>query len=190
MEQPQRQCLEASSSSAAGEYEVVGLVTTFNREANRVAMHEVRRELVEPQAEAAGIPLWDVDMPSPCSNADYENIMREECRAAVRSSIECVAFGDLLLRDIGEHRERQLPGSGLTPISLVWGLPTNELARTMIASGPNAKLTCVDSQLLSAEFVGKEFDEELLSELPAVNRLLRREWRLPFVRVRSPDIPA
>jgi uncharacterized protein (TIGR00290 family) len=149
-----------------GEYEIVGLLTTFNREANRVAMHGVRRELVKAQAEAARIPLWDVDLPSPCSNADYESIMSEACRAAVRTGIECVAFGDLFLRDIREYRERQLHDSGLTPIFPVWGLPTHELARTMIASGLKAKVTCVDSQYLSPEFVGREFDEQLLSDLP------------------------
>jgi diphthamide synthase (EF-2-diphthine--ammonia ligase) len=92
--------------------------------------------------------------------------MREECSAAVRSRIECIAFGDLFLRDIREYRERQLQGSGLTPFFPLWGIPTNELARTMIASGLKAKLTCVDSQLLSPEFVGREFDEQLLSDLP------------------------
>jgi uncharacterized protein (TIGR00290 family) len=149
-----------------GEHEIVGLLTTFNREANRVAMHGVRRELVEAQAEAAGVPLWDVDLPSLCSNADYESIMGEACRAAVRQGIECVAFGDLFLRDIREYRERQLLGSGLTPIFPVWDIPTHELARTMISSGLKAKLTCVDSQSLSPEFVGREFDEQLLVRLP------------------------
>jgi uncharacterized protein (TIGR00290 family) len=149
------------------EYEIAGLLTTFNQEANRVAMHGVRRELVEAQAEEAGIPLWDVDLPSPCSNTDYETIMAKTCRAAVQTGIEYVAFGDLFLRDIREYREKQLRGSGLTPIFPVWDIPTNELARTMIASGLKAKLTCVDSQSLSREFVGREFDEELLSDLPA-----------------------
>lgn len=149
------------------EYEIVGLLTTFNREANRVAMHGVRRELVEAQAEEAGIPLWDVDLPSPCSNIDYENIMKETCRTAVQAGIEYMAFGDLFLRDIREYRERQLQGSGLRPIFPVWGIPTNELARTMIASGLKAKLTCVDTESLAQQFVGREFDERLLSDLPA-----------------------
>ncbi len=148
------------------EYEVLGLLTTFNREANRVAMHGVRRELVEAQAEAASIPLWDVDLPSPCSNNNYESIMNETCKAAVRAGIEYIAFGDLFLRDIREYRERQLQASGLTPIFPVWGIPTSELAQTMITSGLKAKLTCVDSQSLSPEFVGREFDEQLLSDLP------------------------
>src|SRR5262249_8822356 len=59
------------------EVEIVGLVTTFNEAANRVAMHAVRRELVEAQARAAGAPLWPVMLPWPCSNAEYEVRMRQ-----------------------------------------------------------------------------------------------------------------
>jgi uncharacterized protein (TIGR00290 family) len=149
------------------EYEVVGLLTTFNREVNRVAMHGVRRELVEAQAEAAGIPLWGVDLPSPCSDADYESIMKETCKTAVQEKIEYVAFGDLFLRDIREYREKQLEGSGLKPIFPVWGIPTPELARSMIESGVRAKLSCVDCHCLSAGFVGREFDAQLLSDFPS-----------------------
>jgi uncharacterized protein (TIGR00290 family) len=148
------------------EYEIVGLLTTFNRAANRVAMHGVRRSLVEAQAKAAGIPLWDVDLPWPCSNADYECIMKERCKDAVDAGIECIAFGDLFLIDIRAYREKQLENSGLQPIFPVWGMPTRELARCMIKSSVRAKLTCVDPKLLATEFVGREFDEQLLSELP------------------------
>src|SRR5262250_2628280 len=66
-----------------GQYEIAGLLTTFNQAANRVAMHAVRRELVEAQAKAAGIPLCAVDLPWPCSNEDYERIMKAQCEAAV-----------------------------------------------------------------------------------------------------------
>lgn len=146
--------------------EVVGLLTTFNQEANRVAMHAVRRSLVEAQAVEAGVPLWDVDLPWPCSNADYENIMKETCESAVRAGVECIAFGDLFLTDIRAYREKQLEISGLQPIFPVWGMPTRELAHSMIESGVRAKLTCVDPKLLAPEFAGREFDEQLLSDLP------------------------
>jgi len=148
------------------EYEIVGLLTTFNQQANRVAMHAVRRSLVEAQAKAAGIPLWDVDLPWPCSNADYESIMREKCNDAVDAGIECLAFGDLFLTDIRAYREKQLENSGLKPIFPAWGMPTRELANSMIKSGMRAKVTCVDPKLLAPEFVGREFDEQLLSEFP------------------------
>lgn len=148
------------------EYEIVGLLTTFNREANRVAMHGVRRALVEAQAKAADVPLWDVDLPSPCTNADYESVMAETCKAAVQAGIEYVAFGDLYLTDIRAYREKQLEGSGLKPIFPVWGMPTRELARSMLESGLRAKLTCVDGKRLKPEFAGREFDDALLADLP------------------------
>jgi len=129
-------------------------------------MHAVRRRLVQAQAKAVGIPLWAVDLPWPCTNDDYECVMKKTCQAAVDEGIECVAFGDLFLADIRAYREKQLKGSGLEPIFPVWGIPTRELARSMIKSGVRAKLTCIDPKLLAPEFVGREFDEQLLSEFP------------------------
>jgi uncharacterized protein (TIGR00290 family) len=149
-----------------GEYEVVGLLTTFNAEADRVAMHAVRRELVERQAAAAGLPLWSVPLPWPCSNERYEALMAETCAKAVSEGIVGVAFGDLFLEDVRGYREKQMARTGLEPIFPVWGLPTGELAREMIASGVRAKLTCIDTKKLDRSFAGREFDQRLLADLP------------------------
>jgi uncharacterized protein (TIGR00290 family) len=145
---------------------VVGLFTTFNGEANRVAMHAVRRSLVEQQASLSGLPLWTADLPWPCSNAQYEEIMRGVCTRAVEQGITAFAFGDLYLEDIRAYRERQLQGTGLQPLFPVWGKPTSELAREMIAAGVKAKVTCVDPSL-GREFAGRDFDLEFLAQLPA-----------------------
>jgi uncharacterized protein (TIGR00290 family) len=148
------------------EYDVVGLLTTFNEVADRVAMHAVRRELVERQAAAVGLPLWAVPLPWPCSNEQYELLMAETCARAVAEGIEGVAFGDLFLEDVRAYREKQLKDSGLQPVFPVWGLPTRALAEEMIASGTRAKLTCVDTGKLDRSFAGREFDGALLSALP------------------------
>jgi uncharacterized protein (TIGR00290 family) len=149
------------------EYEVVGLLTTFNEKADRVAMHAVRRELVERQAAVTGLPLWAVPLPWPCSNEQYEALMAQACAKAVGEGIEGVAFGDLFLEDVRAYREKQLKGTGLEPMFPVWGLPTGDLAREMIAGGVRAKLTCVDTGKLDRSFAGREFDEALLADLPA-----------------------
>ena len=146
--------------------EVVGLLTTLNSEFDRVAMHGTRRSVLEAQAKAARLPLWDVPLPWPCSNADYEARMREVCQRAVRENINAVAFGDLFLEDVRAYREAQLRDTGLQPLFPLWQLPTATLAREMIAAGLRAKLTCVDTQQLSPDFAGRDFDERLLSELP------------------------
>lgn len=149
------------------EYEVVGLLTTFNEVADRVAMHAVRRELVEWQAAATGLPLWKVPLPWPCSNEQYELLMAQTCAKAIAEGIEGVAFGDLFLEDVRAYREKQMKGTRLEPIFPVWGMPTRELAREMIASGIKAKLTCIDTTKLDRSFAGCEFDEALFSALPA-----------------------
>jgi uncharacterized protein (TIGR00290 family) len=148
------------------EYEVVGLLTTFNAVADRVAMHAVRRDLVEWQAKAAGLPLWAVPLPWPCTNERYESLMAQTCAKAVAEGVEGVAFGDLFLEEVRAYREKQLKDTGLQPIFPVWGLPTRALAQEMIASGTRAKLTCIDTAKLDASFAGREFDEGLLSALP------------------------
>jgi len=146
---------------------VAALLTTINQSADRVAMHGVRRRLLEAQAESAGLPLWVVPLPWPCTNQDYELRMAEACGKAVAEGFDAIAFGDLYLRDVRQYRERQLAGTGLQPLFPLWELPTASLAREMIAGGLRARLSCVDSKQLDASFAGREFDLALLDNLPA-----------------------
>ncbi|HVX14622.1 MAG TPA: hypothetical protein VHC22_25770 [Pirellulales bacterium] len=150
------------------EVEVIGLVTTFNEAFERVAMHGVRMGLVEAQAKAAGLPLWTIPLPWPCSNEVYEQRMRGVVDRARSNGIHAFAFGDLYLADIRAYRERQLAGTGIEPLFPLWGTPadTLRLARTMIDGGVRATLTCVDPNQLAPEFVGREFDQTLLADLP------------------------
>jgi uncharacterized protein (TIGR00290 family) len=149
--------------------EVVGLVTTFNETAGRVAMHGVRRDLVLAQAGALGLPLWSIPLPSPCSDAVYEARMMAFLEQAKEGGITHVAFGDLFLQEIRAYRERQMAACGLEPLFPVWcsAEETDELAQLMVRSGVRAVITCVDPKQLPAEFVGRCFDRRLLSQLPA-----------------------
>ncbi len=151
----------------AGECEIVGLLTTLNAEFDRVAMHGTRHSILEAQAQAAGVPLWVVPLPWPCSNQDYEQRMREVCARAVSENVDAIAFGDLFLEDIRAYRETQLQPTGLQPLFPLWQRPTSTLAREMLAGGLRAKLTCIDTKQLPASFAGREFDETLLRELPS-----------------------
>jgi uncharacterized protein (TIGR00290 family) len=146
---------------------VVALFTTLNEQFDRVAMHAVRRELLELQAESLALPLWTVPLPWPCSNEQYEARMTALCQRATSEGVQAIAFGDLFLTDIRAYREKQLAGTGLEPIFPVWQIPTASLARTMIASGLRAKITCVDPRVLPAEFAGRDFDSQFLTDLPA-----------------------
>lgn len=145
-----------------------GLLTTTNQAFDRVAMHAVRRELLEAQAAATGLPLHVVALPWPCSNEQYESIMRTAIAGFVADGFTHVAFGDLFLEDVRQYREDRLAGSGLEPLFPIWKTkPTRDLAHDMIEAGLQARLTCIDPRKLDRSFAGRAFDEQLLNDLPA-----------------------
>ncbi len=149
------------------EFEIVGLLTSFNAEFDRVAMHATRRKLVELQAKAADLPLFSVHLPWPCSNNDYEQAITSKLiELKTQYDITHVAFGDLFLQDIREYREAQMKKLDLEPLFPIWDLPTDQLAQTMITSGLKARITCIDPKKLPASFAGRLFDQDLINDLP------------------------
>ncbi|HJQ39827.1 MAG TPA: ATP-binding protein [Thermoanaerobaculia bacterium] len=145
-------------------YEVVGLLTTINSAADRVAMHAVRSELLRAQAAAADLPLWPVPIPSPCSNEEYEQAMSAAMQRAEAEHIDCIAFGDLFLEDVRVYREEKLAATRIRPIFPLWGSDTRTLAQEMLAGGLRARITCVDPRVAPRELAGRDFDPAELAE--------------------------
>jgi uncharacterized protein (TIGR00290 family) len=150
----------------AGEFDVVGAVTTVTETFGRVSIHGVRQEILLAQLEAAGLPPHIVPIPYPCPNEIYEARMGEAVTHAVKDGITHMIFGDLYLADIRAYREQKLAGSGITPVFPLWERPTRALAQAMMASGLEAYLATVDLKKFPAEFAGRKFDERLLTDLP------------------------
>ena len=151
---------------AEGIGEPGALLTTVNESARRVAMHAVRTEVLQAQADAAGLPLITVNIPYPCPNEVYEAQMSAAIANARAEGFTHVAFGDLFLEDVRSYREARMEGTGLTPIFPLWLRPTDTLARDMLEGGLEAYLTCVDPRVVPASLAGRRFDARLLSDLP------------------------
>ncbi|MCI4333608.1 MAG: adenine nucleotide alpha hydrolase [Thermoplasmata archaeon] len=151
----------------AGDLDVVGLLTTITRPFDRVSMHGVREELLDLQAKAVGLPLWKVEIPSPCANEVYERAMAGALAQLRKEDAEVIVFGDLFLEDVRRYRESRLEGTGFRAEFPLWGRPTAELAWAMICSGLKATIVCVDPRHLPAGFAGRRFDAALLGDLPA-----------------------
>ena len=149
-----------------GRGEVAGLLTSMNETAARVSMHGVREEILRAQAAAAGLPLLTVPLPWPCRNEIYEARFREAVERAVAGGFTHIAFGDLFLEDVRRYREARLAGTGLAPLFPLWGRPTRELAREMIAGGLRARLATLDPRLVPRDLIGANYDETLLERLP------------------------
>jgi len=148
------------------EIDLAGLFCTVNQAFNRVAMHGVRVELLQMQAKRVGLPLEIIEIPYPCSNADYETIMGQFVERSLADNIESFAFGDLFLEDVRDYREDMLKGSGIKAVFPLWGIPTDTLSREMTSSGLRAVITCINPRQIPLEFVGKDYDDEFLDLLP------------------------
>jgi len=151
----------------AGDYEIVGALTTVTDAFRRVSMHGVREQLLIAQCEAAALEPIVVRIPYPCTNEIYERAMAAAMQDAKARGVTHVIFGDLFLEDVRAYREAKLKDVGITPVFPIWLRPTDVLAREMIAAGVEAHLATVDLNRLPAEFAGRRFDAALLDALPA-----------------------
>jgi uncharacterized protein (TIGR00290 family) len=151
----------------AGDYEIVGGLTTVTDAFRRVSMHGVREELLMAQIEAAGLEPVIVRIPYPCTNEIYERAMADAMQGAIARGVSHIVFGDLFLEDIRAYREARLKDIGIAPVFPIWMRRTDALAREMIAAGVEAHLATVDLNRLPAAFAGRRYDAALLDALPA-----------------------
>jgi uncharacterized protein (TIGR00290 family) len=150
-------------------FRVCALVTAVTTGYDRISIHGVRRELLELQAAAIGLPLIVAPLSPAAPNAAYEEAWARALAEGTErfDGVKHVAYGDLFLEEVRAYREAQLRALGYTPLYPIWGENTAALARTFVSDGFRAVLTCVDTTQLDAKFAGREFDQTLLSELPA-----------------------
>lgn len=145
--------------------EIVALLTTVTETFGRVSMHGVREELLVAQARATGLPLVQVRIPSPCTNADYEARMAAALVGARADGVDTVVFGDLYLQDIRSYREERMARVGMRTEFPLWKRDTRQLAHAMLDAGVRAVLTCVDPKQVPRELAGRQFDAALLADL-------------------------
>jgi len=151
----------------AGDYEIVGALTTVTDTFRRVSMHGVREELLRAQLDAAALSPVIIHIPFPCSNDMYEEKMARAMAAARSSGVTHIIFGDLFLEDVRAYRERQLSSTGIVPVFPLWGRPTRALAYDMLDAGTQAHVCTVDLKKLPTSFAGRRFDRSLIEALPA-----------------------
>jgi len=160
--------LALQSLRADSSIHVVGLLTSITRDYDRISVHGVRRSLLEAQVERLNLPLLEITLAAKCTNEDYERAFLDSLETVKKKfpSGSHIAFGDLFLEDVRAYRERLLEGTGFDPIFPIWGENTSALAKRFIDDGFEARIVCVDTTQLDGSFAGREFDHNLLHDLP------------------------
>ena len=147
-------------------YEILALLTTVTEGYDRISMHGVRRSLLEEQGAALGVPVDKIYITQKASNEEYEAKMKEKLLHYKNMGVLSVVIGDIFLEDLRRYREQKLAETGMKGIFPIWKRDTTELAHSFIDLGFKAVITCIDSHVLDKKFVGRDFDEQFLSDLP------------------------
>jgi uncharacterized protein (TIGR00290 family) len=147
--------------------EIAALLTTVTEGYDRISMHGVRRKLLIEQAEALNLPLEEILIPQKCSNEIYEEQMRQALEKFRSEGISGAAFGDLFLRDIRSYRENRMSLIGMEALFPLWDKNTNDLAYEFIRLGFRAIVVCVDTEVLSGDFAGRDYDLDFIRDLPS-----------------------
>ena len=151
----------------AGHFEVAALLTTITEGHDRISMHGVRRTLLAQQAGRLGYPLEEIAIPQNCTNEVYEQRMEQALEKGRRKGIIGAAFGDLFLEEVRAYRQERMRRIGMQSIFPLWGRHTAEVAREFVTLGFRAVVVCVDTELLSREYAGREYNEDFVKDLPA-----------------------
>lgn len=147
-------------------WELVGLWTTYNEAMARTAIHGVRLKILDLQAKRLGLPCIQTPLPDPCTNAEYERRVGNALHQMRLQGIRHIAFGDIFLEDVRAYRERLLQVHQMEGVYMLWGEDTRALSSEVLARGIRAVVTCVDTAALDEHFVGRDYDERFLLELP------------------------
>lgn len=148
-------------------FEVKGLLSTTSEASGRLPMHEVKRELIQAQADSMGIPLYEVKLPANADNDTYERTLHQQFDEFMKQGIHSIAYADLFLEDIKNYRDQLLAGAGMQGFYPLWKRDTAAVAREFIEKGFKAVVTTADSKRLNPSCLGKVFDHRFIESLPA-----------------------
>ena len=150
-----------------GAVDVVGILTTITETYDRVAMHGVRNSLLDRQIASLGLPCIKIPIPNACTNEIYDARMAAAIGQIKAQGVDRIIFGDLFLEDVRAYREERLAKANMHGVFPLWKRDTRALAEEMIASGLTAHLVCIDPKKVDRTFAGRQFDRQLLAELPS-----------------------
>lgn len=159
-------CLALYKVLQEQEYEVCLLVTTTNKDYNRVSMHGLPISLLEAQVSSIGLPLQQITFPAQVTMEDYSDRMEYAINGLKSQGFTHSLFGDIFLEDLRAYRDKQLHAIGLQGVYPLWKRDTKSLLMEFLNVGFKAITVCVNARFLDASFCGREVDASFIADLP------------------------
>ena len=151
---------------SSSHWEVRGLITVVGRSCGRHVVHGVRRELLEEQATAVGLPLLTIECEGETPSGAYESAVQDVLGRFARDGTDFVAFGDLSCPRKRIRRSLLLAGTGLRPAFPLWGRNSRRHADELLSAGLSAWVCAVATAEVRSDLAGSTFDKRFLAALP------------------------
>lgn len=143
--------------------DVCALINVLEESGERNRSHGVPRALLQAQADALGVEL----IAPAASWREYESRFISTLRELKGRGIDVAVFGDIDLQAHRDWEEKACASVGITPFLPLWQQGRLELARKVLDLGFRALIVCTDSRYLDESFCGREYNAELIADLPA-----------------------
>ncbi|WP_345766640.1 diphthine--ammonia ligase [Chryseobacterium endophyticum] len=147
-------------------FEITSLLTSINKEFQRISMHGVHVSLLEKQAESLGFPLIKLELPKEPSMEEYRNIMESTMNDFKQQGVTHSVFGDIFLEDLRKYREDQLAAAGIQGVFPLWKKDTKNLIEEFMDLGFKTIVTCINETYLDKSFAGRVIDKQFIEDLP------------------------
>ncbi|WBV61996.1 diphthine--ammonia ligase [Chryseobacterium camelliae] len=149
-----------------GKFEITSLLTSINKEFQRISMHGVHVSLLEKQAKSLGFPLLKMELPKEPSMEEYREIMSKTMNEVQSQGVTHSIFGDIFLEDLRKYREDQLQSVGMEGVFPLWKIDTTGLIHEFLDLGFKTIVTCVNETYLDKSFAGRIIDHDFIKDLP------------------------
>ena len=140
------------------------LVTTLS--IGGVTINGIRKNLIERQAEALGLPIYFIEPGSP-GKENYEAAIQQMNIQMKEKGFTHVVSGDLFIEDLKQYRTRLYEQDGLTCLFPLWDQPTINLVHEFIEMGFKAITVAVNGDLLDKKYCGQMLDWSFINSLPS-----------------------
>jgi uncharacterized protein (TIGR00290 family) len=147
-------------------YQVVGLISTLDKEFNGIPFHGIKEGLLVQQAAMLSLPLQRIYLPKDCSNVDYKIIVGKFLTKFKKANITTVAFGDIHLKDVKEFRDTFINELEMETVYPLLGMPSDQVAQEFFETGHRAVITSLLREKMEYRFLGKEYNKEFIEQLP------------------------
>ena len=145
---------------------VMGLITTLDREKNRVPFHGIPDTLILEQAKLLKLPLQRIFLSENADESEYVKQVGQILSMYAKRGIGTVAFGDINQKAERELKEKMVFDLDMKAIFPLWGMDTKDVVAQFFQTGHKALVTSVIEEKLGYNFLACEFNQEYIDRLP------------------------